>query len=129
MRLRILLPHRVFLDADGVIRIVVPTASGRLGILPRRLDFAAIVAPGILEYEDGRGQTLAAVAEGVVVKAGAEVLAAVHDAAGGSDPGGLRKTVEEVFRARSEDDKAFREAMARFEADFVRRFLETESRG
>ena len=98
MRLRILLPHKEFLDAQGVLGIVAPTLSGSLGILPRRLDFAAALAPGILEYATAGGETWIAVAEGMLVKAGDEVTAAVHDAAGGADPGRLRATVAEATR-------------------------------
>ena len=65
----------------------------------------------------------------MLVKAGDEVTAAVHDAAGGADPGRLRATVAEAFRVRGEERRAYREAMTRFEADFVRRFLEAGRRG
>jgi F-type H+-transporting ATPase subunit epsilon len=128
VRLSILLPYRVFLEADGLSRIVARTSIGSLGILPRRLDFAVSLVPGILEYSGPDGDVFVAVDEGLLVKSGDEVIAAVHDAAGGADPGLLRKTIEDVFRSREEEQRAFREAMVRFEGEFVRRFLES-SRG
>lgn len=129
MRLSILLPQRVFLERDGINRILVPCSVGSLGILPRRLDFAASLVPGILEFTDGAGETWIAVSDGIVVKAGDQILAAVHDAAGSSGPGSLRGTVEETIRVRAEERKALRETMARFEADFVHRFMEARKHG
>ena len=51
MCLKILLPFRVFLEREGVSRIVAETPSGSFGILPRRLDCTATVVPGIFLYE------------------------------------------------------------------------------
>ena len=42
-----ILPFRVFLEREGVSRIVAETPSGSFGILPRRLDCTATVVPGI----------------------------------------------------------------------------------
>ena len=47
MRLKVILPHQLFLEQTGVKRIVLDTTSGSLGILPRRLDCVATLVPGI----------------------------------------------------------------------------------
>src|SRR5210317_2134186 len=71
MNLRVLLPFQVFADKSGVSRIVAETRAGSLGLLPRRLDCVAALAPGILTYEtEAEGEVYVAVDEGVLVKTG-----------------------------------------------------------
>ncbi len=48
IHLKILLPSQVFADRTGVTRMVVETSAGAHGILPHRLDCAAVLEPGIL---------------------------------------------------------------------------------
>ncbi len=122
MRLRILLPFRVFTDVSGVARIVAEGRDGSFGILPRRRDCVAALAPGILVYESGEGgEMFAAVDEGVLVKTGAEVVVAVRNAISGRDLGLLRKTVEEEFVHLNEEEESVRRALARMESGFIRR--------
>jgi F-type H+-transporting ATPase subunit epsilon len=67
-----------------VSRIVAETRDGSFGLLPHRLDCVAALAPGILTYEtNGDGTVYLAVDEGVLVKAGADVLVSVRHAIGG----------------------------------------------
>ena len=51
MKLKVLLPFRVFTEKDGVKRIVAESRAGSLGLLPHRLDCVAALAPGILVFE------------------------------------------------------------------------------
>ena len=75
MRLKILLPFRIFADKTGISRIVADTREGSFGLLPHRLDCVAAVAPGILVYEnEPEGEVYVAVDEGVLVKTGLDVL-------------------------------------------------------
>ena len=91
MNLKILLPFRIFAEKNGVSRIVAETPKGSFGLLPRRLDCVAAIAPGILIYENqGEGEVYVAVDEGVLVKTGLEVLVSVRNAIGGMDLGQLR---------------------------------------
>ena len=88
MQLKILLPFRVFAERTEVKRIVAETQEGSFGLLPNRLDCAAALAPGILTYEtEAEGEVFVAVAEGVLIKAGAEVLVSVRNAIGLSTSG------------------------------------------
>ena len=54
MNLKVLLPFQVFAEKTGVARIVAETREGSFGLLPRRLDCVAALAPGILIYENER---------------------------------------------------------------------------
>lgn len=130
MRLKLLLPSRVFAEAEDVVRIVAETPEGAFGILPKRLDCVAPLVPGILTYEQrGKGEMFVAVDEGLLVKTGDEVLVSVRGAVAGSELGSLREAVAQEFLALDEDEKSFRSAMAKLETDFVRRMLEFSQHG
>ena len=51
MKLKVLLPFRIFAEKTGVSRIVAETREGSFGLLPHRLDCVASLTPGILIYE------------------------------------------------------------------------------
>ncbi len=127
MRLRVLLPFQVFADAPDVVRIVAETSVGSLGLLPHRLDCVASLVPGILSYESpGRGEVYLAVDEGVLLKAGADVLVSVRRAIGGAGLGELREAVVREFAALDAQERELRTVMARLEGGFLRRFAGME---
>ncbi len=71
----------------------------------------AALAPGILTYAtETAGDVYVAVDEGVLVKAGAEVLVSVRRAVGGVDLGQLRQAVEREFLTLDEQEKTVRTA-------------------
>jgi len=125
MRLKILLPFQVYAETEGVKRIVAETPHGSFGLLPHRLDCVAVLTPGILTYEsETAGEVYVAVDEGVLVKAGTDVLVSVRNAIGGLDLGKLREAVEREFVNLGEGEKQVRSVLARLESGFVRRFAE-----
>ena len=127
MRLKILLPYRVFADEAGVTHIMVVTGTGAFGLLPHRLDCTAAVAPGVLAYRTGNHEPIyLAVDEGVLVKTGPLVVISVRNAIGGQDLGKLRVAVEHEFLNLDERERSFRTLIARLESDFVRQFLEMQ---
>ncbi|WP_283745675.1 F0F1 ATP synthase subunit epsilon [Sideroxydans sp. CL21] len=125
MRLKILLPYQVYAEIDDVSRIVVETPQGSFGLLPRRLDCVAALEPGILTYETkAQGEVYIAVDEGILVKAGADVLVSVRNAIGGTDLGTLRDAVARDFVNLDENERQVRAVLARLESGFVRHFTE-----
>lgn len=125
MCLKILLPFQVFAEQAGVARIVAETYQGSFGILPRRLDCAAALSPGILTYETVEaGEVYLAVDQGVLVKTGVDVCVSVRNAIGGAELDQLREAVEREFLAFDEREKNVRSVMAKLETGFVRRFME-----
>ena len=125
MHLKVLLPFQVFAEKTGVTRLVAETPGGSFGLLPRRSDCVAGLAPGILTYETvAEGEVYIAVDEGVLVKTGPEVLVSVRNAIGGADLGQLRAAVEREFLTLDEREKNVRTVLARLESGFVRRFME-----
>jgi F-type H+-transporting ATPase subunit epsilon len=122
MNLKILLPFQVFDEKTGVSRIVAETPEGSFGLLPHRLDCVAALAPGILTYETAAdGEIFVAVDEGVIVKAGSEVLVSVRRALSGADLGQLREAVEREFLTLNEQEKSVRSVVAKMEGDLIRR--------
>jgi F-type H+-transporting ATPase subunit epsilon len=121
MRLRILLPFRVFEDV-GALRIVAESRDGSFGILPRRRDCVAALGPGILVYETTQThEVYVAVDEGVLTKTGPKVVVSVRNAIAGQDLGQLRRAVEEEFMHLDEEEQEVRQALVRMESGLIRR--------
>jgi F-type H+-transporting ATPase subunit epsilon len=121
----VLLPFQIFVEKTGVKRIVAQTLEGSFGILPHRLDCAAALAPGILTYEtDAEDEVYLAVDQGVLVKAGSDVLVSVRDAIGGTDLDQLHEAVKQEFLSEDEQEKSVRSVLAKMEGGFIRRFME-----
>lgn len=123
MNLKVLMPFQVFARITGVKRVVVETRQGSFGLLPQRRDCTAVLCPGILVYEsEAEGESYLAVDEGVLVKAGSEVLVSVRRAMAGRDLAQLRASVEQEFMDLDEDERNARSVMAKLETGFLRRF-------
>lgn len=118
MTLKILLPFQVFTEEKDVKRIVIETSVGSYGILPQRLDCVAALVPGILTYETDQVHYLA-VDEGIMIKAGADVLVSVRQAIGGADLGKLHESVEKEFKLLDETEKNIRSVLTKLETGIM----------
>ena len=125
MKLKVLLPFRVFMEKEDVKHMVAETPQGAFGFLPHRLDCVAPLSPGILtcETETG-GEVYIAIDEGVLVKTGLEVLVSVRNAIGGTELGELRAAVEKEFLNLDEREQSVRSVLAKMESGFIRRLME-----
>lgn len=125
MQLKVLLPYQIFLQRSDVSKLVVETPEGSFGLLPQRLDCVVALVPGILMFEAASGEeTFIAVDEGVMVKAGKNVLVSVRNAIGGTNLGKLREAVEREFVNLNEHERSVRSVLAKLESSFIRRFVE-----
>jgi F-type H+-transporting ATPase subunit epsilon len=125
VNLKVLLPFQIFAEKTEVSRIVAETRDGSFGLLPRRLDCVAAIAPGILTYETREdGTVYLAVDEGVLVKTGANVLVSVRRAVGGVDLSELHDAVKRQFLALDERERNVRAAIAKLEGGLVRRLAD-----
>ncbi len=123
MNLRILQPFGVFAEKSDVTRMVVETSDGSYGFLPHRLDCVLVLTPGILTYETSAGgEVFVAVDEGVLVKAGLEVLVSVRGAISGSDLSQLRALVDQEFLTLDEQEESANLVMKKLETGFLQRF-------
>ena len=128
MKLRVLLPERVAVD-QRVAKVVAEAENGAFCLLPRHVDFVAALVPGLLGFEDQQGEeTLLAVDRGLLVKCGEEVLVSTPRMIGGRPLGELQRAVKEELKTLDERQRRTRSAVAKIEADFVRRMVELEQR-
>ena len=106
-------------------RIVAQSLQGSFGLLPHRLDCTAALAPGILTYEtEAEGEVYLAVDQGVLVKAGMDVLVSVRNAIGGTDLDKLHEAVKKEFLNVDEQEKSVRSVLAKMESGFIHHFME-----
>jgi F-type H+-transporting ATPase subunit epsilon len=125
MKLKIMLPTRVFIDQD-VNKVVAEAQDGSFCILPKHIDFVSALVPGILLFESNNEEEFLAIDEGILVKWGSDVLVSTRNAVRSIDLGQLKLTVVEEFRILDDREKKSRSVIARLEADFAKRILELE---
>jgi F-type H+-transporting ATPase subunit epsilon len=124
MRLKVLLPSQVLVDRE-VQKVGAESVHGAFVVLPRHIDFAASLTPGLLAFTTATGEeNFLAVDEGICVKCGDELFVATGNAIFGPALEDLRAAVEEQFRTLDQQERKARTALARLEADFIRRYLE-----
>lgn len=120
MDLKILLPCRIFAEIKNVRSIVAETSEGSFGLLPQRLDCVAAIVPGIFTYEtESKSKHYIAVDEGILIKAGTQVLVSVRNAFGGTDLGKLHESVEKEFLKLDNSERDIRSTMAKMESGFL----------
>ena len=124
MRLRIITPREICLDVP-VRRIVAEEPNGFFGMLPHHIDFVSQLVPGILVYETGDGRDrYAGINSGTLVKCGDEVLVSTRNAVLGDDLATVRRRVADDLHKVEETERGERSALARLEADMIRRLQE-----
>ncbi len=122
MNLKVLLPFRIFAQQNDVSRIVAETRGGSFGILPHRLDCVAVLAAGILIYETRQaGAVYLAIDEGVLIKAGAEVLVSVRRVIADRSLAELHEAVRREFLVVDAREREVRAAVAKMESSLIGR--------
>ena len=125
MNLKVLLPFQVLLEARGLVRIVVDTTQGSVGLLPQRLDCVAILTPGILSYQPaGQAAIYVAVDTGVLTKTGADVSVSVRRAVIGPELNLLQGVVKDHFLHMDAEERQMKAVLAKVESGLVQRFRE-----
>jgi F-type H+-transporting ATPase subunit epsilon len=129
MRLKVALPTEILIDRE-VIKVIAEAENGSFCLLPRHVGFAAALVPGVVSFVTPEGhEEFVAVDKGILVKCGPEVLISTGNAVIGPDLGALRKTIEDQFRIMDDRERKARSAVAKLEANLVRKFLELERHG
>lgn len=125
MRLKILVPAGLFLDSPAD-KILAESTQGCFCLLPKHIDMASALAPGILTYvADGKSYHLA-VNGGVLVKKGDAVRISSRAAVAG-ELGELESEVLRMQKEAAEAEKSARSAVAKLEAGFVRTLIKVET--
>lgn len=121
MHLKILLPYKLFTEKMRVLRIIAETSTGSFGLLPQRLDCVAALVPGIFFYEtEEEGEVSIAVDQGILIKAGPQVLVSVRQAFRGASLSQLHDLVKEEFLVMNESEKNLHLVMAKLDTTFLR---------
>lgn len=125
---QILLPTGVLID-ESATKVTAEAEDGAFCLKPRHVDMVTALSPGIVTWSPSEGdERYAGVAEGVLVKAGRDVLVSVQFGVCGSSLAELRDAVRRHFEEADERERQALSAVAHLESDFVRRYLELERR-
>lgn len=124
MRLRVCLPDRVLVDSR-VKKVIAESEDGSFCLLPRHIDYVALLVPGILSYErEAAGdEEYLAVDEGILVKRGDDVTVSTRKGVLSKDLEVLRQTVENEFLELEEQERKARSIIAKLEMDVVQGIL------
>ena len=126
MKIKIMLPTEILIDKE-VVKVIAEAENGSFCLLPRHVDFVAALVPGVVSFVSPEGhEEFVAVDKGILVKCGPEVLISTRNAVIGPDLGALKKTIEDKFRIMDDRERKARSAVAKLEANLVRKFLELE---
>jgi F-type H+-transporting ATPase subunit epsilon len=118
--LTLLLPNQVLQSAQ-VVKVGGDAVNGSFVVLPRHIDFATALVPGILYFEDVEADlTYIAIDSGILVKRGKTVWISVLQAIEGDNLDTLDRVVEEQFRQLDERQKQTQTALAHLEISFMR---------
>lgn len=126
MNLKIFLPTRILFDRE-VAAVVAHGPNGAFGLRPRHIDMVSALTPGLLAYRRSpeAEEEFIAIDRGILIKQGDEVRVSVREAVADAPLEELANLVERRFAVLDERQRKVRSAVARLEADFLRRFMET----
>ncbi|WP_414733719.1 F0F1 ATP synthase subunit epsilon [Acetobacterium carbinolicum] len=125
MQIKLVLPNQTILDQE-VDKITAPGTMGSFQILPRHIDVAWSLKPGILILEMNEQEDYYAIHQGILVKEGETVYIASFEAIKGNSLEDLYQVLVESYRVQNDQEKKAREVLIKLEADTVRRFMEIE---
>ncbi len=128
MRLKVLLPMKVFIDQD-VNKVIAEAGDGYFCILPKHIDFIAALVPSILSFEHDGEEEFLAIDGGILVKCSSDVRVSTRMAVRSKNIGTLKQTLEEEFKILDEREKKTRSILAKLELDFARHFLKLREYG
>ena len=129
MRLKIMTATQIVVNQETA-KVIAEAENGSFCLLPRHIDFVAALIPGLLSFVTPEGEEkFLGVDEGILVKAGSEVLVSTRRAVRAPELGTLLETIQEDFLSLDEREKKARSAVARLEADLIRRFMELGREG
>jgi F-type H+-transporting ATPase subunit epsilon len=126
MRLKVWLPTSMLLD-EPVTKIRAEAENGHFCLLPRHVDFATALVPGILSFQTLAGsEEYLAIDRAILVKCGPDVSVSTRRAVRAPELETLRKTMEKQFRSQDQRNRKARSFEVKLEAELVRNLLETQ---
>ncbi len=134
MRLQIITPLSVAVEAADVIALRAEDASGHFGILPGHAAFLSSLAVSVVGWTDARGVVRYCAVRGGMISLvdGREIIITTREAVPGDDLATLEAVVLARFHAALEAEKTERTAGARLQLNAIRmimRHLRPDARG
>ena len=125
MRLRIVTPLDVVIDAPGVRALRANDATGSFGVMSGHADFLTSLTIGVVSWRGDDGTPhFCAVRGGVLtVTKGEDIAIATREAVAGDDLATLDQTVLARFRADVETERAERTDSIRLQLNAIRRIV------
>ena len=125
MRLRIVTPLAVVIDANGVRSLRAEDSSGSFGVLPRFADFLTSLTISVVTWRGADGAShYCAVRRGLLsVTGGQEIAIATREAVAGDDLVTLDQTVLARFRDDVEAERAERVGDIRLQLNAIRQIV------
>jgi F-type H+-transporting ATPase subunit epsilon len=125
IHLEVLAPARNIVDV-WASKVTAEARNGSFTLLPRHIDFATSLVPGLLTYTVGEQEHLLAVEAGILVKRGRSVRVATGGAVEGDSVLSLQRRLRESFKDTTDSEQRTRTVLAHLETDAFRRLLELE---
>ncbi|SRR6056297_899173 len=123
MKLILTTPAEILIRQDTT-KIIAEGTHGSFCLLPRHIDFLAMLVPGLLAWEDLQGEEhFAAVGQAILVKRSNEVMVSAMQATRSGKLADLQATVRHDFMVLDERQRAAHAAAAKLEASFLRRTM------
>jgi F-type H+-transporting ATPase subunit epsilon len=125
MRLRIVTPLALVVDADGVLALRAEDASGSFGIQSGHVDFLTSLTVSIVSWEGSDAiRHYCAVRRGVLsVTAGRDIAVTTREAVAGDDLATLDDIVLSRFRADIETERLERFESTRLQLNAIRQIV------
>lgn len=110
MRLRIVTPDAIAVDAEAVSAVHAEDATGAFGILPRHADFLTVLVPSVVGWRTEAGEPRWCAVRGglLTVNGGEAVEIATREAVTGDDLAALQKVVTGQLVRNAQAEKAAR---------------------
>jgi F-type H+-transporting ATPase subunit epsilon len=125
MKLRIVTPLSVVVDADDVVSLRAEDATGSFGILPGHADFLTSLVISVVTWRSSGGTPqFCAVRRGVLsIVGGSDIAIATREAVVGEDLATLDKTVLARFRADIESERTEHVESTRLQLNAIRQIM------
>lgn len=125
MEVGIYLPTEMAWRTSAATKVKAEGLEGYFTLLPRHIDYVAVLVPGILTVaEAGGGVIFFAVDHGTLLKSGAVIHISTRNCVQGEDLDSLAAVVADKFHVLDDLERKARTALTGLEHTMLRRFTE-----
>ena len=111
---------------ENVQELIAEGVDGSFALLPNHVDFASVLASGLLVLVIENDEQYAAVDRGVLTKVGDEVEIATPRSVIGKPLGQIREAVQSEFVSEEEHERRVLSTMTKIQTDMARKIFERD---